>query len=75
MTTPHSARPGEPGGIYEPESEAEQTWVGPDFAKATWPAYLAAGLGAVIVGVILLAWPKASLAIATMLIASPARTG
>jgi len=68
MTTPHSARPGEPGGLYQPESEADQAWVGPDFAKATWPAYLAAGFGAVIVGVILLAWPKASLAIVAVLI-------
>src|SRR5215470_12995073 len=68
MTTPHSARPGEPGDLYEPESEPEQAWVGPDFAKATWPAYLAAGIGAVVVGVILLAWPNASLAIVAVLI-------
>src|SRR5262249_53470702 len=68
MTTPHSARPGEPGGLYEPETEAEQARFGPDFAKATWPAYMSAGLGGVIVGVILLALAKATLTIVAVLI-------
>jgi uncharacterized membrane protein HdeD (DUF308 family) len=41
---------------------------GTDLASAAWPAFLAAGLGCVIVGIILLAWPKETLTIAAILI-------
>src|SRR5712692_10349584 len=68
MTTPHSARSGEPGGLYEPRPAHEQVGIGPDFARATWPAFMAAGLGAVIVGIVLLVWPKATLTIVAVLI-------
>jgi uncharacterized membrane protein HdeD (DUF308 family) len=68
MSTPHSARPGEPGDLYEPQPGPEQVGVGPDFARATWPAFMAAGLGAVIVGIVLLVWPKATLTIVAVLI-------
>jgi len=68
MTTPHSARSGEPGGLYEPGPAHEQVAIGPDFARATWPAFMAAGLGAVIVGIVLLVWPKATLTIVAVLI-------
>ncbi|HUC57138.1 MAG TPA: HdeD family acid-resistance protein [Streptosporangiaceae bacterium] len=37
-------------------------------ASAAWPAFLAAGIGSVIVGVILLAWPKETLTIVAILI-------
>src|SRR6266568_512243 len=65
MTTPHSA---EPGGAYAPRPELEHAEIGPDYARATWPAFMAAGLGALIVGVVLLAWPKATLTIVAVLI-------
>ncbi|HYS31514.1 MAG TPA: HdeD family acid-resistance protein [Streptosporangiaceae bacterium] len=68
MTTPHSARPGEPASVYASGPETGQAGIGPDFARATWPAFMAAGLGAVIVGVVLLAWPKATLTIVAVLI-------
>ncbi len=68
MTTPHSARPGEPGGAYAPRPELGHAEIGPDYARATWPAFMAAGLGALIVGVVLLAWPKATLTIVAVLI-------
>src|SRR5260370_23228174 len=68
MTTPHSARSGEPGGLYEQGPAPEQVGIGPDFARATWPAFMAAGLGAVIVGIVLLVWPKATLTIVAVLI-------
>ena len=67
MTTPQPTRPGEPLG-YEAAAETDQAAFGPDFARTSWPAFMAAGLAAVAVGVILLVWPKATLAIAAILI-------
>lgn len=49
-------------------AEADEAGLGPDFAKTAWPAFISAGLAAVAVGVILLVWPKATLAIAAVLI-------
>jgi uncharacterized membrane protein HdeD (DUF308 family) len=63
-----SIRPGEPGSVFEPGPASEQVSIGPEFGRATWPAFLAAGLGAVIVGIVLLVWPKASLTIVAVLI-------
>jgi len=40
----------------------------PDFARGTWPAFLAAGLAGLVVGLLLLVWPKATLTIAAVLI-------
>jgi uncharacterized membrane protein HdeD (DUF308 family) len=37
-------------------------------ARSVWPAFLAAGLGCLAVGVILLVWPKATLTVAAILI-------
>jgi uncharacterized membrane protein HdeD (DUF308 family) len=69
MGTPYSTRPpGEPGGGYAPGQEADQAGFGPGFAGSAWPAFLAAGLGALAVGVILLVWPKATLTIVAVLI-------
>jgi uncharacterized membrane protein HdeD (DUF308 family) len=42
--------------------------LGPDLASAAWPAFLAAGIGAIIIGAILLAWPKETLTIVAILI-------
>jgi uncharacterized membrane protein HdeD (DUF308 family) len=80
MTTPRPTRPGEaisPSVMpespahafgYRSDVGADETGFGPDFARNAWPAFIAAGLGAIAVGVILLAWPKATLAIAAVLI-------
>ena len=80
MTTPHSTRPGEPAGAGPPDAgsqqrlgyaqvpEVDEARFGPDFARSAWPAFMAAGLAAIVVGVLLLAWPKATLAIVAVLI-------
>lgn len=80
MTTPQPTRPDEPISPeampegqanafgYRSAAETDETGFGPDFARTAWPAFIAAGLGAIAVGVILLAWPKATLAIAAVLI-------
>ena len=82
MSTPHSTRPGDPGQAgqaagnvtgqgYQPANQAGQddrAGFGPDFAGTAWPAFMAAGLGAIVVGILLLAWPKATLAIVAILI-------
>jgi len=40
----------------------------PDFSQSAWPVFLAAGLGCLVVGLMLLIWPKATLTIAAVLI-------
>ena len=42
--------------------------LGADLARAAWPAFLAAGIGSLVVGILLLAWPKATLVIVAVLI-------
>jgi uncharacterized membrane protein HdeD (DUF308 family) len=42
--------------------------LGSDVAAAAWPAFMAAGIGSLIVGVILLAWPKETLSVVAILI-------
>jgi uncharacterized membrane protein HdeD (DUF308 family) len=80
MTTPHSTRPGDPAGAgpqvtgsqegfgYAHVPAVDEARFEPDFARSTWPAFMAAGLAAIVVGVLLLAWPKATLAIVAVLI-------
>ena len=41
---------------------------GLDVARSAWPAFMAAGLGCLIVGLLLLFWPKATLTIVAVLI-------
>jgi uncharacterized membrane protein HdeD (DUF308 family) len=53
---------------YRSAAEADETWFGPDFARTAWPAFISAGLAGIAVGVILLVWPNATLAIAAILI-------
>jgi uncharacterized membrane protein HdeD (DUF308 family) len=70
---PQASRPGEstpaaqdwsyPAGPGADHAEFE-----PDFARSAWPAFMAAGVGAIAVGIILLVWPKATLTIAAVLI-------
>jgi uncharacterized membrane protein HdeD (DUF308 family) len=61
MTTPRTPRQDE-------LAEGELSRVGPALASAAWPAFLAAGLASVVVGAILLAWPKETLAVVAILI-------
>jgi uncharacterized membrane protein HdeD (DUF308 family) len=49
----------------EPDQRAR---FGPDLAAAAWPAFMAAGIGCVVVGALLLAWPKETLTIVAILI-------
>jgi uncharacterized membrane protein HdeD (DUF308 family) len=51
-----------------PERIRRGTPLGADFAKSVWPAFLAAGLGCLAVGIILLVWPTATLVVAAILI-------
>jgi len=78
-TTPGgSARPARPAGDGTPEATApwpagrtgppDQAEAGLEFARSAWPAFLAAAIGAIVVGVLLLAWPKATLSIVAVLI-------
>lgn len=84
MTSPHSTRPGQdqpdqpdqagtgPGyRVEQPPGAAPGPpgfWLGSDVAAAAWPAFMAAGIGSLILGVILLAWPKETLTIVSVLI-------
>lgn len=60
MTTPRQTRPDQVIG--------DQAQLGADFARSAWPAFMAAAAGAVVLGVLLLAWPKATLTIVAVLI-------
>ncbi len=74
MTTSRGAQPGQPGQPGTPGWEQvtgttpDQATLGPDFARSAWPAFMAAGVGAIVVGIVLLAWPKATLTIVAVLI-------
>jgi uncharacterized membrane protein HdeD (DUF308 family) len=63
---------GEPAGTgwapaYQDDRD-DRTGFGPNFASSAWPAFLAAAMGAIVLGIVLLAWPKATLAIVAILI-------
>src|SRR5215472_14635468 len=66
-TEPGAPTAGRPTGwqVAEPTDQAE---FGPDLARSAWPALLSAGLGCLVVGILLLAWPKATLLVAAVLI-------
>ncbi|HEX9031551.1 MAG TPA: DUF308 domain-containing protein [Streptosporangiaceae bacterium] len=77
MSTPRSTRPDQPGPSgpppaagYAPGTEPEQARFGAalGFAASAWPAFLAAAIGGVAVGIILLVWPKATLIVAAVLV-------
>jgi uncharacterized membrane protein HdeD (DUF308 family) len=80
MTTPHSTRPGEPADAGPPVAGSREGFARaqapgvdearfePDFARSAWPAFMAAGLAAIVVGVLLLVWPNATLVIVAVLI-------
>jgi uncharacterized membrane protein HdeD (DUF308 family) len=60
-----AATPITEGQVWE---EGELAQFAPDFTSAVWPAFMAASIGCIVVGVILLAWPKATLMIVAVLI-------
>jgi len=49
-------------------AEGELSRVGPGLASAAWPAFIAAGIASIAVGVILLAWPNETLTVVAVLI-------
>lgn len=49
-------------------AEGELSRVGPGLASAAWPAFMAAGIASIVVGAILLAWPKETLRVVAVLI-------
>src|SRR5258708_11110680 len=59
---------GEQGLAYQPGTRPEQAVLGPDFARSAWPAFLAGGLAALVVGILLLAWPSKTLNLVAILI-------
>jgi uncharacterized membrane protein HdeD (DUF308 family) len=61
MTTPRPPR-------QDQLAEGELSRVGPGLASAAWPAFMAAGAASVVVGAILLAWPKETLTVVAVLI-------
>lgn len=69
MSAPHK-EPTTTG--YAATGRAGRTLPGPlnslDLAGGAWPAFLAAGLGSVALGVVLLVWPNATLAVVAILI-------
>jgi uncharacterized membrane protein HdeD (DUF308 family) len=64
---PGASMAGHPAG-YRVAEQADQAQFGPDLARSAWPALLAAGLGVLVLGIILLAWPKATLLVVAVLI-------
>lgn len=71
MSTSHPTR--EPGTSAGPSQRAweetpEAPRLGPDEARSAWPAFLAAGLAAIVVGILLFAWPNETLALVAILI-------
>lgn len=60
MTTPRPPR--------QDLAEGELSRVGAEFASAAWPAFMAAGIASVVVGAIMLAWPKETLTVVAVLI-------
>ncbi len=81
MTSPHSTRhdqeqpQGQPGQAgteqgYRVERPPGPSgfFLGSDVAAAAWPAFMAAAIGSLILGAILLAWPKETLTVVAVLI-------
>jgi uncharacterized membrane protein HdeD (DUF308 family) len=65
------AGPGYPAGYQAGQPDrlgAGPGFAGPGFASAAWPAFMAAGTGAIVVGILLLAWPEATLTVVAILI-------
>jgi uncharacterized membrane protein HdeD (DUF308 family) len=65
---PYQAGTGTGYRVEQPPPGPPWAWLGSDVAAAAWPAFMAAGIGSVILGVILLAWPKETLTVVAVLI-------
>jgi uncharacterized membrane protein HdeD (DUF308 family) len=68
---PETAEPGEASGyvtIGGPRRVRPGRLAGFDIAALVWPTFLAAGIGCLVVGVLLLVWPAATLVVAAILI-------
>ncbi len=74
MTTSGSHPPDQANqpGPYQRDDRTRQAGqlprVGPELGSAAWPAFLAAGIGSIVIGAILLAWPKETAAVVAILI-------
>jgi uncharacterized membrane protein HdeD (DUF308 family) len=77
MSTPRPTRPDQPGPTGQPAPTGYAPGTGPEqarfgaalgFAGSAWPAFLAAAIGGIAVGIILLVWPKATLTVVAVLI-------
>jgi uncharacterized membrane protein HdeD (DUF308 family) len=65
---PYQAGTGPGYRVTPPPPGPSWAWLGSDVAAAAWPAFMAAGVGSVILGVILLAWPAETLTVVAVLI-------
>ncbi len=65
---PGQAGPAAPARDDQEWQRGEMAQFAPDAASVTWPAFMAAGIGSIVVGAILLIWPKATLNIVAVLI-------
>jgi uncharacterized membrane protein HdeD (DUF308 family) len=68
VPAPASGSSVDPSQAYLAGPEAEHAHFEPDFARSAWPAFMAAAIGGVVIGIVLLAWPKATLTIVAVLI-------
>src|SRR5260370_14748434 len=65
---PGKSRWAGPPGHEAYEDQGEVAQFAPNGASTAWPAFMAAGIGCVVVGAILLAWPAATLTVVAVLI-------
>jgi uncharacterized membrane protein HdeD (DUF308 family) len=63
-----AGHPGEQDWAYASGTVAEHAEFEPDFARNAWPAFMAAAIGGIVVGILLLAWPKETLTVVAVLI-------
>jgi uncharacterized membrane protein HdeD (DUF308 family) len=66
MTSPRARRQEEQR--HDELAGGELARVGPGLASAAWPAFMSAGIASIVVGVILLVWPKETLTVVAVLI-------
>src|SRR5215472_12539301 len=65
---PMAGHAGEHDWAYASGTVAEHAGFEPDFARNAWPAFMAAAIGGIVVGILLLAWPKETLTVVAVLI-------
>jgi uncharacterized membrane protein HdeD (DUF308 family) len=67
MTAPHAGRP-DTGTEPASATGTDEASIGLDIAASAWPAFLAGGIGCLVVGIVLLAWPRETLVVVAVLI-------